>query len=164
LKQAYERIQSIENSVASNGPPPPMAVDTKSGQDSSDGNMLSLLSQAIDQNGYQPLAVPDKKTTLATLSPDSKAAPRSVYDLGPAQSWAPMLDNSRARSLANILNEIPSTDMSSIPTGLKNYALQSAATNGVPDQATTDSDKNLWDLLWPGWHRDLPDPELMDHL
>jgi hypothetical protein len=144
--------------------------------------MLALLSQAIDQTSYQP--VPPKLTSTSTgysrrsggsggtgkgvaatlTHPGSitPLEPNNIFEIAPAESWEATMSSSRARTLANILNDAPPVE---IPTGLKTYPLETSETELPKDSPSQlEAEPVLWDLLWPGWHKDLPNPELMDHM
>jgi len=73
------------------------------------------------------------------------------------------MSSSRARTLANILNDAPPMEL---PTELKTYPLETPETTDLPKASSSqlEAEPVLWDLLWPGWHKDLPNPELMDHM
>jgi len=145
--------------------------------------MLALLSQAIDQTSYQP--VPPKPTSTSTgyskgsvgsggtgkgltatqTHPGSTTPlePNNIFEIAPAESWEATMSSSRARTLANILNDAPPMEL---PTELKTYPLETPETTDLPKASSSqlEAEPVLWDLLWPGWHKDLPNPELMDHM
>jgi hypothetical protein len=149
--------------------------------DTEDGNMLVLLSQAIDQTGYEP--VPSK--TTSTSDPRTNKAgseegnrslvgvptvpgsttpldPKNIFEIAPAESWEATMTFGRPRTLANILNEAPMPDL---PSELKAYPLQNIDPDIEKDSPSqAEAEPVLWDLLWPGWHKDLPNPELMEHM
>lgn len=137
-----------------------------------DGNMLALLSQAIDQSGYEPVtghtAPNGQRKRNLDVSPTfpgivTPLKPNTIFEIAPAESWATTIDSSRARTLANILNETNDVDMSDV----KPFEL--SGSDGMvgghgEENPQADAEPVLWDLLWPGWNKNLPNPELMDHM
>lgn len=132
--------------------------------------MLALLSQAIDQTGYEPVTLsngngPRRMTGSVPTFPGSTTPlqPKTIFEISPAESWSGMIDSSRARTLANILNETTDVDMGHTkPFELPESTIEEIG-DGT-DLSKSDAEPVLWDLLWPGWNKDLPNPELMDHM
>ena len=132
--------------------------------------MLALLSQAIDQSGYEPVSASahangQRKTNNVSTFRGSTTPlkPKTIFEIAPAESWAATIDSSRARTLANILNETTDVDMGDV----KPFEMPES---GMPeivsgeDMQKSEAEPVLWDLLWPGWNKNLPNPELMDHM
>ena len=135
-----------------------------------DGNMLALLSQAIDQSGYEPVSASahangQRKTNNVSTFRGSTTPlkPKTIFEIAPAESWAATIDSSRARTLANILNETTDVDMGDVkPFEMPESGIPE--TVGGEDMQKSEAEPVLWDLLWPGWNKNLPNPELMDHM
>ena len=189
LRQAQDRslmepsMTSIDMTRTTSGAREARAASRSSRTgEAEDGNMLALLSQAIDQTSYQP--VPPKPSSTSTgysrrsggpgVTEKGSAAththpgsttpldPKNIFEIAPAESWEATMSSSRARTLANILNDVPAGELSS---DLKTYPLEISGTELPKDSPSQlEAEPVLWDLLWPGWHKDLPNPELMDHM
>lgn len=121
----------------------------------------------------------------ATGSNHSEAGSRSsIHELMIGESWGPAPGMGKQTTASSCLSSTTTAIPVPVPVSL---SMANGATNDVSNPTTVrdadgdvkpevmevvaeetgaESDVNeiMWDLLWPGWTKELPDPALMHHM